>query len=69
MAHADFIHQLMDFFHPDVCVPEEDEEHKAAVEEREKRAQELRVTLRMDRRMDEKIDAITAKLLSGVSEK
>ena len=61
---ADFILTLKAFFHPDVVVPEEEEKHRAAANERAARAQELRETLKTNPSLERKIDEVTS-LLSG----
>jgi len=58
------------FFHPTIEeIPVESERHRKAAELRQSKVVELRESLKTDPSLDEKINGITAQLLSGVEQK
>ena len=64
-----FLARMKVFFHPEATVPEEEDRHKEAVELRKSKVLELREKLKSNPSLNEKIDGITAQLLTGVETK
>lgn len=64
-----FVERVKRFFYPITLVPEPDAEYEEAVAFRREKVVELRASLKTDPFLNEKIDGITAKLLSGAEQK